>query len=125
MPPRKKGSPKRAGPKRPGRNLEQTIRTDAYAHPEATAIQRPEAGQQTQFRKKRPPRAYRYDSSLSPALEWDGQNAAREQGEAMLLRMRATLDVVTERIRSLGSVSSAEKEALEQAAALLREDIEK
>ena len=39
---------------------------------------RPDVGTQAQFRKKQAPRAYRYDSSLSPALEWDGQNPARE-----------------------------------------------
>jgi hypothetical protein len=27
---------------------------------------------------------YRYDDLLSPALEWDGQNAARERGEALI-----------------------------------------
>jgi adenine-specific DNA-methyltransferase len=45
---------------------------------------RPDVGTQAQFRKKKPPATYRYDSSLSPALEWDGQNPAREQGEALI-----------------------------------------
>jgi adenine-specific DNA-methyltransferase len=45
---------------------------------------RPEVGTQAQFRKKKPPKTYRYDSSLSPTLDWDGQNAAREQGEQLL-----------------------------------------
>jgi adenine-specific DNA-methyltransferase len=45
---------------------------------------RPEVGTQPQFRKKKPPATYRYDSSLSPALDWDGQNAARELGEWLL-----------------------------------------
>jgi hypothetical protein len=43
---------------------------------------RPEVGTQAQFKKKLPPKTYCYDSSLSPALDWDGQNPAREQGEA-------------------------------------------
>jgi hypothetical protein len=43
-------------------------------------------GVQAQFRKKKPPRTYRYDSSLSPALEWDEQ-PAREQGKALLARI--------------------------------------
>jgi adenine-specific DNA-methyltransferase len=123
MPPKKKPGAKTRG--RAGRNLEQTVRTDAYEHPEASAIQRPEAGQQTQFRKKQPPRTYRYDSSLSPALDWDGQNPVREQGEAALARMKATLQDLTVRIRALGSSQSAEKDALQQAAAFLREDVEK
>ncbi len=45
---------------------------------------RPEVGTQAQFRKKKAPKTYRYDSSLSPALDWDGQNSAREQGEALI-----------------------------------------
>ena len=59
-------------------------RAESYAHPEATSLLRPDVGTQAQFRKKKPPQRYRYDSSLSPALDWDGQNAAREQGEAQL-----------------------------------------
>jgi len=41
-------------------------------------------GTQPQFKKKKPPRTYRYDSSLSPALDWDGQNPAREVGEWLI-----------------------------------------
>jgi adenine-specific DNA-methyltransferase len=45
---------------------------------------RPEVGTQAQFKKKKPPQTYRFDSSLSPVLEWDGQNPAREAGEALI-----------------------------------------
>ncbi len=45
---------------------------------------RPDVGTQPQFRKKKSPATYRYDSSLSPALNWDGQNPARELGEWLL-----------------------------------------
>ena len=45
---------------------------------------RPEVGTQSQFRKKKPPVTYRYDSSLSPTLDWDGGNGARELGEWLL-----------------------------------------
>jgi len=41
------------------------------------AIQRPDAGVQDQFQARKPPRTYRYDSSLDPALSWDEQ---RERG---------------------------------------------
>ena len=51
-----------------------------YRHPEADSPLRPEVGTQPQFKKRKPPVTYRYDSSLSPALEWDGQNHAREAG---------------------------------------------
>jgi len=56
----------------------------SYAHPEAESLLRPDVGTQAQFRKKKPPRSYRYDSSLSPALDWDGSNPAREAGEWLL-----------------------------------------
>ena len=56
----------------------------SYAHPEASALLRPDVGTQAQFRKKKPPVTYRYDPSLSPALDWDEQNPAREQAEARL-----------------------------------------
>ena len=56
----------------------------AYDHPEAHSPMRPEVGTQAQFRKKKPPTTFRYDSSLSPALEWDGQNPAREEGERLI-----------------------------------------
>ena len=57
---------------------------ESYAHYDATSPMRPEVGTQPQFRKKKPPQTYRYDSSLSPSLDWDGQNAARELGEWLL-----------------------------------------
>jgi adenine-specific DNA-methyltransferase len=37
--------------------------------PADTVPMRPEIGMQGNFRKKKAPRTYRYDSSLSPALE--------------------------------------------------------
>src|ERR671919_255306 len=55
-----------------------------YDHPEAKTLLRPDVGTQASFRKKKPPQTYRYDSSLSPALSWDGQNAARELGEWLI-----------------------------------------
>jgi len=57
---------------------------EPYRHPEGKLLLRPEVGTQAQFRKKKPPATYRYDSSLSPALDWDGQNSARELGEWLL-----------------------------------------
>lgn len=60
------------------------VSTEVYRHPEATSPLRPEVGTQAQFRKKKPPQQYRYDSSLSPELSWDGQNVTREYGEWLL-----------------------------------------
>lgn len=70
---------KNAGPKRPAGKT-----AEGYRHPDQTVAMRPEVGTQAQFRKKKPPQTYRYDSSLSPALDWDGQNGARELGEWLL-----------------------------------------
>jgi adenine-specific DNA-methyltransferase len=58
--------------------------TEPYRHPEATSPLRPEVGTQAQFKKKKPPATYRYDSSLAPALSWDGENPARELGSWLL-----------------------------------------
>jgi len=64
---------------------------DAFEHREATSPMRPDVGTQAAFKKKKPPVTYRYDSSLSPALDWDGQNPAREQGEAILAELSRQL----------------------------------
>jgi len=56
----------------------------SYKHPESDSPMPPDVGTQAQFKKKKPPVTYRYDSSLSPALDWDGQNSARELGEWLL-----------------------------------------
>ena len=82
---RKKTSKKAAG--RAGKERS----TGSYAHPEAGALLRPDAGIQAQFRKMKPPATRRYDSSLSPALDWDGQNPARERAEAKIASMEERL----------------------------------
>ncbi len=56
---------------------------DSYVHPTDTVPMRPEIGTQANFRKKKAPRTYRYDSSLSPELEWDGATG-REVGEWLI-----------------------------------------
>jgi adenine-specific DNA-methyltransferase len=60
--------------------------TETYRH-EEEALLRPDVGTQAQFRKRKPPKTYRYDSSLAPALDWDSQNPAREVGEALIRRI--------------------------------------
>jgi adenine-specific DNA-methyltransferase len=44
---------------------------------------RPEVGTQAQFKKRKVPKTYRYDSSLDPALSWD-DGASRTIGEWLL-----------------------------------------
>ena len=64
---------------------------------------RPEVGTQAQFKKKKPPKTYQYDSSLSPALDWDAKNPAREQGEALIAQLERHIEEL--RIASLPSPS--------------------
>jgi len=56
----------------------------SYRHPEADLAARPEIGAQAHFKKTKPPTSYRFDSSLAPELQWDGQNPAREPAEALI-----------------------------------------
>ncbi len=65
------------------RKIQPAEQAKVYKYPNAKAILRPDAGVQSQFRKKKPPKTYRYDSSLSPALDWD-ENPARELGEWLI-----------------------------------------
>ncbi len=74
MPPRK-GTKRTAAGAKPA---------ESYKHSEATSPMRPEVGTQTRFKKKLPPAKFRYDDSLAPSMEWDGQNAARDKGEWLL-----------------------------------------
>ena len=55
--------------------------TDYQHHQQAT--QRPDVGVQDQFNTKKPPKTYRYDSSLDPALSWD-ENRDRDLAEWLL-----------------------------------------
>jgi adenine-specific DNA-methyltransferase len=56
----------------------------SYRYPDADLLARPEIGAQAHFKKAKPPATYRFDSSLAPELNWDGQNPAREQAERFL-----------------------------------------
>lgn len=57
---------------------------DTYKHKDSELCLRPDVGTQTRFKRKKPPKTYRYDSSLAPSMNWDGQNSAREYGEWLL-----------------------------------------
>ena len=48
----------------------------AYTY-EQEATQRPDVGVQPEFDARKEPRAYRYDFSLAPELNW-GENAERD-----------------------------------------------
>ncbi len=91
---------------------------ESYEHPQSKLPMRPDVGTQAQFKKKKPPATYRYDSSLAPEMQWDGQNSARERGEALVAEIAAQTD-------ALRSADDDEKRdraiaALEAAAAELK-----
>src|SRR5438445_9316671 len=46
---------------------------ESYQHKEADSLLRPDIGTQAQFKKRKPPVTYQYDSSLSPTLVWAGK----------------------------------------------------
>src|SRR5438093_1213420 len=87
------------------RRISKTRQAESYAHPGSTLPLRPDVGTQAQFKKKKPPQKYRYDSSLSPALDWDGQHPAREQGEAQLAAVRDQLRALQ---KLIGELAEAE-----------------
>ncbi len=67
-----------------GSDLSAAAKTEVYEYPEASLLARPEIGSQARFKKKKPKAIYRYDTSLAPEMNWDGQNPAREQGEWLI-----------------------------------------
>jgi len=70
--------------------MPKTVRSAGSAHsknykfPESTNVRRAEVGTQAQFRKHKPRKKYRYDDSLSPVMEWDGQSHGRNEGEKLI-----------------------------------------
>ena len=67
MPPPRK--PKAAASSRPA---------EPYTHFETEALVRPDVGLQAEFRKRRPPKKYRYDPTLDPELAWTEQRTDDE-----------------------------------------------
>jgi adenine-specific DNA-methyltransferase len=68
---------------------------------------RPEVGTQAQFKKKKAPEKYRYDDSLAPSLEWDGQNPARERGEARISTAETELATAVQSCAALDGILKA------------------
>jgi adenine-specific DNA-methyltransferase len=71
-------------PKKRNSSKTEEAHTKSYRHTEAESLLRPDVGTQSQFKKKKPPVIYRYDSSLSPSLDYDGQSGARDMGEWLI-----------------------------------------
>ncbi|OGL12988.1 MAG: DNA methylase [Candidatus Rokubacteria bacterium RIFCSPLOWO2_02_FULL_72_37] len=81
-----KARPKKAGKGRVGEPPK------VYEHKEEKLLLRPDVGLQPQFKAKKPPKTYRYDPSLDPALSWD-TNPARERGEALIAKIEGAKDL--------------------------------
>ncbi len=60
---------------------------DSYEHKTADSPMRPDVGTQAQFKKRKPPKTYHYDTSLDPALSWDEGNGSRGLGEWLLAKI--------------------------------------
>jgi adenine-specific DNA-methyltransferase len=91
MPPKKKssGTASRAS----GAGVAPADSAKSYTHPDAQQVARPEVGTQDRFRDKKPPKTYRYDSSLAPELQWDAGNASvRERAEELLRIVEAAAE---------------------------------
>jgi adenine-specific DNA-methyltransferase len=65
----------------------QTQLAESYEHKTADSPMRPDVGTQAQFKKRKQPKTYRYDTSLDPALSWDEGNGNRGLGEWLLARI--------------------------------------
>lgn len=66
----------------PRKKVKMEMTTKPYKHSEKTPM-RPDVGTQAQFRKKRGPKTYLYDSALAPSMNWD-EGSAREYGEWLI-----------------------------------------
>ena len=72
--------------KKAGRPAQSQV-ADSYEHKTADSPMRPDVGTQAQFKKRKQPRTYSYDTSLDPALSWDEGNGSRGLGEWLLARI--------------------------------------
>lgn len=75
----------RPQPEAPQATADAALGADPYAtyQYDTKATSRPDVGVQEQFNARKPPKQYRYDSSLAPELSWD-ENAERDFAEWLL-----------------------------------------
>ena len=98
-----------------------------YGHNQEHPL-RPDIGTEAQFKKKKPPATYRYDSSLSPSLEWD-DNPAREQVESEINAIANYLTELSTQLQKINDVESSldndGKQALNELKNLLIQQVNK
>ena len=80
--------------KKSGNQIREAI---PYSYPESDLASRPEIGAQAHFKKTKPPVTHRFDSSLAPQMQWDGQNPVREAGEALIRKILESDDIADAR----------------------------
>ncbi|WP_107667538.1 site-specific DNA-methyltransferase [Cyanothece sp. BG0011] len=88
-----------------GKRTKKPKEAQAYNHSEKHP-QRPDIGTEAQFKKKKPPVTYRYDSSLDPELSWD-DNPSREQGEAHIQAITSHLESLSQQLTELNTVAES------------------
>jgi adenine-specific DNA-methyltransferase len=84
---------------------EKTTEAKNYAHNQEHPL-RPDIGIEAQFKKKKPPVTYRYDSSLSPCLDWDN-NPAREQAESEINAINNYLTELSTQLQKINDIESS------------------
>jgi hypothetical protein len=84
---------------------------ESYKHPESESPMRPDVGTQAQFKKRKAPQTYRYHSSVSPALDWDGQNPAREKGDLLI---KEIMDAETLEVKGFDPLEEVKRAAAER-----------
>ncbi len=75
--------------KKAGRPAQSQV-AESYQHKTADSPMRPDVGTHAQLKKRKPPKTYRYDTSLGPALSWDEGNGSRGLGEWLLVPVTET-----------------------------------
>jgi adenine-specific DNA-methyltransferase len=76
-----------------------------YGHNQEHPL-RPDIGTEAQFKKKKPPATYRYDSSLAPSLEWD-DHPAREKAESEINAINNYLTELSIQLQKINDIESS------------------
>lgn len=80
---------------------------EPYTHYDTEAVARPEVGVQAQFRKKRPPKKYRYDPTLDPELAWNEAPVDKEVERLWDQAVNATtLEEAQSALRQLNQIAA-------------------
>jgi len=79
------------GKKKPAKKTKAPV--DHYSHPTAEGPRVPDAGAHPFIKSNHASAKYRFDSSLSPSMEWDEGNPEREKAEALIANILKAKDL--------------------------------